>query len=179
MCILIMPIIINLTHTYILSFSLSPPLPFMFISGVLVRSDHDERKQHFQSLLTGLEHFSKELSKTDGPLFLPHAQLSTVDLALLPWAFRYYVLEHYRGPEFTIPYTTELEAYHVWYNHVINLESVKRTLPDKQEYLEHILKYADGSARSKVANAVRRGVAAHELDDEKDEYHTTTPSDKK
>lgn len=128
----------NLTHTYFLSFSLSPPLPFMFISGVLVRSDHDERKQHFQSLLTGLEHFSKELSKTDGPLFLPHAQLSTVDLALLPWAFRYYVLEHYRGPEFTIPYTTELEAYHVWYNHVINLESVKRTLPDKQEYLEHM-----------------------------------------
>jgi glutathione S-transferase len=32
------------------------------------------------------------------------------------------------------------------------------------------MKYADGSARSKVANAVRRGVAAHELDDEKDEY---------
>ena len=30
--------------------------------------------------------------------------------------------------------------------------------------------YADSSARSKVANAVRRGVAAHELDDEKDEY---------
>ena len=52
----------------------------------------------------------------------------------------------------------------------MNLDAVKRTLPDKNEYLEHIYKYADGSARSKVANAVRRGVSAHELDDKLDEY---------
>jgi hypothetical protein len=41
----------------------------------------------------------------------------------------------------------------------MSLEGVQRTLPDKERYLEHIGKYADGSARSKVANAVRRGVA--------------------
>ena len=29
-----------------------------------------------------------------------------------------------------------------------------------QRYLDHIQKYADGSARSKVGNAVRRGVCA-------------------
>jgi glutathione S-transferase len=52
----------------------------------------------------------------------------------------------------------------------MNLESVKKTLPGKERYLEHIKKYADGSARSKVANAVRRGVTAHEIDDEKDDY---------
>ena len=103
-------------------------------------------------------------------MFLPDGQLSSVDLALIPWAYRYYVLAHYRGPDFTIPQSTELEPYHVWYHYVMNLESVKRTLPDKEKYLEHIMKYADGSARSKVANAVRRGAAAHELDDEKDEY---------
>ena len=81
------------------------------------------------------------------------------------------MFEEYRGAEYRIPETKELEAYHEWYNHVMNLDSVKRTLPDKGRYLEHISKYADGSARSKVANAVRRGVAAHEFDDEKDEYH--------
>jgi glutathione S-transferase len=63
-----------------------------------------------------------------------------------------------------------LEPYHEWYEHVINLDCVQRTLPDKDRYLSHIGKYADSSARSKVANAVRRGVAAHELDDEKDQY---------
>ena len=110
------------------------------------------------------------LKKTPGPTFLPNGQLSNVDLALLPWAYRYYVFEHYRGPDYKIPETSALEAYHEWFDHVINLDSVKRTLPDKDRYLEHIMKYADGSARSKVANAVRRGVAAHDFDDEKDDY---------
>jgi ABC-type glycerol-3-phosphate transport system permease component len=55
-------------------------------------------------------------------------------------------------------------------NYVFNLSCVKRTLPDKERYLQHIAKYADSSARSKVANAVRRGAAAHEIDDEKDTY---------
>ncbi|KAG7344203.1 endonuclease/exonuclease/phosphatase [Nitzschia inconspicua] len=137
--------------------------------GVLVRKDDAERKEHFNNLIKGLENFSKQLEATSGPTFLPDGQLSNVDLTLLPWAYRYYVFEHYRGPDFKIPYTSKLEKYHGWYDHVISLESVKRTLPDKDRYLEHIKKYADGSARSKVANAVRRGVAAHEFDDEKDE----------
>jgi len=58
----------------------------------------------------------------------------------------------------------------MWFDHVSNLECVKRTLPCKDGYLERIGKYVDSSARSKVANVVRRGAAAHKLDDEKDEY---------
>ena len=138
--------------------------------GILVRKEAEERKEHFQKLIDGLTAFSKELKKTSGPLFLPNHQLSSVDLALIPWAYRYYVLEHYRGPDYIIHRTDALEPYHQWYDHVMALDSVKRTLPCKDRYLEHIAKYADGSARSKVANAVRRGVAAHELDDEKDNY---------
>mmetsp|Transcript_23229 Transcript_23229/g.53075 ORF Transcript_23229/g.53075 Transcript_23229/m.53075 type:complete len:289 (-) Transcript_23229:260-1126(-) len=139
--------------------------------GVLVRKEPEERAEHFQTLLKGLRAFGAEASKTAGPTFLADGQLSNVDLMLLPWAFRFYVFEHYRGADFVVPRDDpELEAYHEWYEHVIGLESVKRTLPDKKRYLEHIGKYADSSARSKVANAVRRGVAAHELDDEKDEY---------
>jgi glutathione S-transferase len=82
---------------------------------------------------------------------------------------RYYIFEHYRG--YTIPVDDpELHAYREWYDWVFSLDSVKRTLPDKDRYLVHIGKYADSSARSKVANAVRRGVAAHEIDDDKDTY---------
>ena len=136
-----------------------------------MRKEDAERREHFDSLVKGLEAFSKQLTTTSGPTFLPEAQLSSVDITLIPWAFRFYVFETYRGPDFKIPETSELEAYHAWYDHVMNLDSVKRTLPEKDRYLEHIMKYADGSARSKVANAVRRGVAAHELDDEKDDYH--------
>lgn len=143
----------------------------VWCSGVLVRKEEDERREHFNRLLAGLTNFSEELSKTSGSLFLGDNQLSNVDCALLPWAYRYYVFEHYRGPEYKIPADKpELLPYHRWFDHVTSLDSVKRTLPDKDKYLEHILKYADGSARSKVANAVRRGAAAHEIDDEKDEY---------
>jgi glutathione S-transferase len=138
--------------------------------GVLVRKEESERQEHFQQLVRGLENFSKELSRTSGPLFLPNAQLSNVDLALLPWAYRYYVLEHYRGADYAIPKRESLTPYFEWYEHLMTLESVKRTLPDKDRYLVHIQKYADGTARSKVANAVRRGVAAHDFDDDKDNY---------
>lgn len=139
--------------------------------GVLVRTDENERKEHFEKLIKGLKSFSRELQKTSGALFLADGQVSSVDYSLFPWAFRYYVFEHYRGPHYTISKDDpDLSPYHKWFDYMMNLDSVRRTLPDKDEYLEHIGKYADSSARSKVANAVRRGVAAHELDDEKDEY---------
>lgn len=141
--------------------------------GVLVRKEDNERREHFSKLIGGLESFSEQLKKTPGPVFLPDGQLSNVDMALIPWAYRYYVFEHYRGPDYKIPETTELEPYHEWFDYVMNLDSVKSTLPDKDRYLEHIMKYADGSARSKVANAVRRGVDAHAFDDDIDEYDGT------
>lgn len=111
--------------------------------GVLVRKEDQERQEHFQNLIKGLEHFSSQLQTTSGPTFLPDAQLGSVDLTLIPWAYRYYVFEEYRGPEYTIPKTKELDAYHEWYEYVMNLDSVKRTLPDKARYLEHISKYAE------------------------------------
>ena len=37
--------------------------------------------------------------------------------------------------------------------------------PGKERYLQHVKKYAEGRARSKVGNAVRRGVAAHDYSD--------------
>lgn len=132
--------------------------------GVLVRKDEEERREHFKNLIRGLESFSSQLEFTSGPTFLPDGQLSNVDLTMLPWAYRYYVFEHYRGPDFVIPQIPSLNKYHEWFDHVINLDSVKRTLPDKDRYLDHIGKYADGSARSKVANAVRRGVAGMLID---------------
>lgn len=138
--------------------------------GVLVRTDELERKENFDKLVAGLKAFSREVEKNgDGLGFLGGGRLSNADIALMPWAFRYYIFEHYRG--YAIPVDdSELHAYKEWFDFVFSLDSVKRTLPDKERYLEHIGKYADSSARSKVANAVRRGVAAHEIEDEKDTY---------
>ena len=95
--------------------------------GVLVKTDKGEQKAAFNSLLQGLRNFSKELVKTPGPTFLADAQLSNADISLLPWAYRYYVFEHYRGPEFVIPEEKEdasLAAYHEWVRHVMALPQV-------------------------------------------------------
>ncbi|KAL3919968.1 MAG: hypothetical protein SGPRY_005435, partial [Prymnesium sp.] len=62
-----------------------------------------------------------------------------------------------------------LAKYHEWLAAMVALPQVARTLPCKDKYLDHVGKYANASARSKVANAVRRGAAAHEIDDEIDE----------
>jgi glutathione S-transferase len=161
----LLPLLLECTRTHLLP---TYPTFTLLHSGVLVRKEDSERKEHFQKLIAGLTSFSTELRKTSGATFLAEHQLSNVDLALV--AYRFYVFETYRGPDFAIPLTKELEPYHEWYDYVMNLESVKKTLPGKERYLEHIKKYADGSARSKVANAVRRGVTAHEIDDEKDDY---------
>ena len=138
--------------------------------GVLVKTDEEGQKESFDQLVSGLKAFSRELEKNgDARGFLGGGRLTNTDFSLAPWAYRYYIFENYRG--YGIPKDDdELAAYHVWHDHIFSVESVKRTLPDKERYLEHIGKYADSSARSKVANAVRRGVSAHEIDDEKDTY---------
>jgi glutathione S-transferase len=144
---------------------------------ILVRQDPIEQKQYYNKLIDGLIQFSNELKKTSGPLFLPNYQLSIVDIALIPWAYRYYVLSHYRGMEYAIPNLEELHPYHDWYQYVMHdIPAVRVTLPDREKYLQHIKKYADGTARSKVANAVRRGVSAHDFDDHQDDYDNISTS---
>ena len=110
-------------------------------------------------LLDGLRHFADNKRGT----FFSGDSLGLVDAVLLPYAFRLYVLEHYRG--FEVPKDKAWsKSYFDWLDAATSLDSVSRTLPDKAKYLKHVAKYAHGSARSKVGNAVRRGANAHEYD---------------
>ena len=45
--------------------------------SVLVRKDPKEQQLAFEALITGLRSFSSELEKSEGPLFLPDAQVET------------------------------------------------------------------------------------------------------
>lgn len=135
--------------------------------GCLVREEQAERKAAFDKLKAGLLDF---IDQSAGDFFNgPH--LGLVDCVLLPYAYRLYVLEHYRGPDFALPTSGEggkWEAYHAWLARALELPALKKTVPDKDRYLVHVKKYAEGKARSKVGNAVRRGVSAHEYDDKVD-----------
>ena len=131
----------------------------------LVRTDGDERRAGFEQILDGLRTFVSE-SRGD---FWGGDSLGVVDCVLLPYAYRLYVLEHYR--DFHVPRHGEdglWERYHAWLERATSLASVAPTLPAKPRYLAHVAKYAEAKARSKVGNAVRRGAAAHEYDDAKD-----------
>ena len=66
------------------------------------------------------------------------------------------------------------EKYGAWLARMSALPSVAPTLPDKERYLQHVKKYAEGKARSKVSNAVRRGASAHDYDDKLDDAAVPT-----
>ena len=139
---------------------------------VLVRQDKREQQEGFEALLKGIEAFGGELQddKDSGPFFGGNMTPGLVDYALFPWAHRIPVFEHYRGKNFAIPKNTNnLKKYHKWLDAMTQLPHVKKTLPPWDDYLKHIGRYADGSARSKVANAVRDGRDAHQYEDEKDD----------
>ena len=129
---------------------------------MLVRTDEAERRQAFDALLRDLAAFGRARRG----VFHGGDAIGAVDLALLPWAARFYVLEHYRG--FVIPDEGDLAGYHQWLRAALDVEYVRGTLPGRQRYLEHIGRYADASARSKVANAVRAGRTADQYCDERD-----------
>ena len=69
---------------------------------ILVRQEAAEREEGHATLLKGLARFSEELALRGGPFFFGD-QVSIVDLTLVPWAFRYYVLPECCGPEFAVP----------------------------------------------------------------------------
>ncbi len=129
---------------------------------MLVRTDPAERRAAFDTLKGDLAQFAENRRGT----FYCGNTIGAVDLALLPWAARFYVLEHYR--DFQIPDEGPLRGYHEWLRAALAVDYVGKTLPDRERYLEHIGRYADASARSKVANAVRSGRTADAYDDRLD-----------
>eukprot|EP00040_Diaphanoeca_grandis_P024805 m.136808 g.136808 ORF g.136808 m.136808 type:complete len:285 (-) comp29881_c0_seq1:62-916(-) len=136
---------------------------------VLVRTDHTERKQGFEQLCEGLLDFTS--SCQGGDYFGGRSSPGLVDCTVFPHAFRLYAIEHYRGREFALPTSSEdglWQRYHAWLQRMSSLPSVKKTLPGKERYIQHVGKYANAQARSKIGNAVKRGVAAHDYDDKLD-----------
>ena len=135
---------------------------------VLVRQDPAEQREAFEAILSGLATFAEWCEEGDGAFYAGKQTPGLVDYALFPWAWRLPVFEHYRGADYKIPQTAALESYHKWMSAMLAREQVKKTLPPWEDYLAHIGRYADGSARSKVANAVRAGRAAHDYNDTTD-----------
>ena len=122
---------------------------------VLVRPEDEERRAAFADLKQGLLSFA-ESAKGD---FWGGPTLGLVDCVLLPYAYRLYVLEHYRGTEFALPTSGDgglWEKYHAWLDRATALPYVARTLPDKDRYLLHVSRTR---TRARVRTHARTRVA--------------------
>lgn len=85
-----------------------------------------------------------------------------VDLAVFPWCFRLYVLKEYR--DFELPEKEPwVQKLRKWEKNMIKHEGIQKTLPGKDKLLETYARYAKGTAKSLVGDAVRQGKAAHEI----------------
>lgn len=105
-----------------------------------------------------------ELSEGKGPWFLG-SRFSLVDITLIPWAFRLFLIDHYKKPDGVgIPEKGKggedeeaWERWRAWESAMKQHDSVTRTLSDKEKYIDVYKRYAEDETGSQVGHATRSG----------------------
>lgn len=121
---------------------------------VLVRQDKDQQNEVAREIQDQLQWLEEHVD-SNGPYFLGK-EFSVVDVALVPWFIRMFILEHYRG--FGLP--TNCHNLAAWQQRAIKHEAVQSTMTGTREsdasyhdqLLEHYSRYADASANSTSAH---------------------------
>lgn len=106
----------------------------------------------------------EELGESKGPWFLG-AKFGLVDITLIPWALRLFLIEHYKKPDGVgIPGKGQgdedeevWDRWRAWESAVKQHESVTRTLSDKEKYIDVYKRYAEDETGSQVGHATRSG----------------------
>mmetsp|Transcript_45794 Transcript_45794/g.106374 ORF Transcript_45794/g.106374 Transcript_45794/m.106374 type:complete len:267 (+) Transcript_45794:39-839(+) len=125
---------------------------------VLVSKSLDDQKAAFDKMVASIDELE---TRTKLP-FLTGDTLTTVDVTLIPWAHRIFtckILETYKGSDFAINLTKRPKLAE-WLDRVLALSSVQATLAETSSLVQVYKRYADGTAKSKVADAVRQGKTA-------------------
>ena len=69
--------------------------------------------------------------------------------------FRLALVEHYRG--FKVPDSGDFHRFHQWLEAVKKLECVSKTVVETERLIEFTANYADNTAQSEAAKAIRKG----------------------
>mmetsp|Transcript_14467 Transcript_14467/g.32260 ORF Transcript_14467/g.32260 Transcript_14467/m.32260 type:complete len:378 (+) Transcript_14467:153-1286(+) len=123
---------------------------------LLIKQTKEEQDKAADVILSALRDFSCHCRE---PYFFGD-EFTLVDIALAPWAvgIRMDVLRHYRN--FEIPMNEEYERYHAWAKAISQRPSFKATAcTDLPAMIGIYRRYAEGTALSKVGDAVRGGSA--------------------
>ena len=124
---------------------------------VLVRQDKSQQQEVAKDVQDQLR-WLEEHADLKGPHFMGQ-EFSMVDVALLPWFIRIFILEHYRG--FGLPKDCQKLA--AWSARATKRQSVQETFTGAEgstasyedQLLEHYSRYADASANSTSAHDFR------------------------
>eukprot|EP00913_Durusdinium_trenchii_P002766 g2558.t1 len=125
---------------------------------VLVRTSTEDREAALKMLQCSIDELEAWIK---GPYFMGE-QLTAADIAFIPWAYRILhckILERFRGPAFALDLATRPKLAK-WLDSVLATEAVKATLAEPEALCGTYKRYADNTALSKVAEAVRQGKTA-------------------
>jgi len=125
--------------------------------ALLQKKTEEERKQAAEQLTEALRVLFTDpiISASPGPYFLG-SQLTYGDIMLAPVALRIEpILKTYRN--FKIPTTPEWTRYHQWLAAVRSNPIIQSTQADQEKLIESYAIYADNTAQSEVAEAIRKG----------------------
>ena len=129
---------------------------------LLQKRTQSERDEASRALLSALRCWCTAMEKLSaaGPFFAG-SEFGLVDVALAPWVDRFYILKHHRG--FEVPGSEEEDGafarFHTWWQAVQAVPAFHDTVQDRERLLAKYQRYADDTATSLVAVAVREGNA--------------------
>ncbi|ETN39631.1 uncharacterized protein HMPREF1541_05857 [Cyphellophora europaea CBS 101466] len=110
--------------------------------------------------LAHLKTFVREMHSR-GPFF-DGPNISMVDIAVIPWAERVFLLDHYKGgsgvgQEEEKGDREVWERFWAWAEAVSQNESVKATMSEREKYIQAYKRYAEDTTGSEVGKATRTG----------------------
>jgi len=137
---------------------------------VLMKPDQASREQAWQDMVDGMAAFSDKLvdGKDESISFYDYDgkkddEPSLVDFTVFPFVHRLYIVEHYRGFSLSDADPAVSDKIQRWQAKMEALPAITSTIAEKQPLIDVYLRYADGSAQSKVGDAVRSGKEAHDI----------------
>lgn len=146
---------------------------------VLMKPDENERGKAWNDMVEGLVAFSERLKwkphENKGKECISFYEYSgkpgddlpsMVDFTVFPFVHRLYIIQHYKG--FCLDDTEGVSPdvqnkMKAWQTKMEALPSVRKTLADKEKLIDVYRRYSDGTAQSKVGDAVRQGKEAHDI----------------
>jgi len=133
--------------------------------SILLAQDPVKSEAEFHAMCCELDRFASHLSISEDGIvsfYNNGKDPGIVDVAVYPFIFRLFVIHHYKGFTYQGPGAKTVQQ---WQRRMEDLPAVRKTLDNipRDELIRVYAPYAEGTAKSSVADSVRRGNHAHDV----------------